>query len=392
MKPAVRCFLAAILLLAFAGCTSPDSRGPSATTFSEVTLATLPADIVGGHFIVTLKWDEHGPWRFLVDTGSTMTLASPEFAARYALNKATRDLPAILVRSATGETISLPSVELAALELGGVRFKSVSALIYDCSELSAHFGVKIDGVLSFPLFRHTLLTLDYPHSQLILQSARETLLLPGTTIPFSNDRRVPIISVELEKQPFTALIDTGSDGGLHFNPDGLNTRFASAPRLGATVATLTGDHLQQVGRLAQELVISGTTFIRPVVELTDEPSSLGSALLREFTLTFDQVHNQVTFYRESGTPVVTPPLRSAGLSFRKLPSYWRVLGIVPGSPADENGVHPGDLVTRINSEPVAKWSLSRYDELVRTASRIEFTFLTGRTEMPVPIDTFILVP
>ncbi len=392
MKPASRCFLAGFLLLSLAGCTSIDSRSPSATTFADATLAILPADIVGGHFIVSLKWDEHGPWRFLVDTGSTMTLASPEFAGHYTRSKATRDLPTMLVRSATGETMSLPSVELAALELGGVRFKSVPALVYDCSELSAHFGMKIDGVLGFPLFRHTLLTLDYPHSQLILQSIREAPLLPGKTIPFINDRRVPLVSVELENQSFNALIDTGSDGGLHLNPAGLNARFAGNPRLGATVGTLTGDHRQEVGRLVQDLVVGGATFTRPVVELTDEPSSLGSALLRQFTLTFDQQRNQVTFYRENNTPIVTPPVRNAGLSFRKLPAYWRVLGVVPDSPAAENGVQPGDLVTRINGEPVSKWNLSRYDELVRTASRIEFTFLAGRTEMPVPIDTFILVP
>ena len=392
MKPAGRCFLAGGLLLGLAGCASPDSWSPSSTSIPAATLATLPADIVGNHLIVTLKWDQHGPWRFLVDTGSSTTLVSPEFAGHYTRHNATRDLPAILVRSATGDTVSLPSVELAALELGGVRFKSVPALVYDCSELSAHFGVKIDGVLGFPLFRHTLLTLDYPQSQLILQSAREKPLLPGRTIPFNNDRRVPLIPVELEGRSFIALIDTGSDGTLHLNPAGLNARFTSNLRPGSTVATLTGDHQQEVGRLAQDIMIGDTTFTRPVVELTDEVSSLGSALLREFTLTFDQTRNQVTFYRESNTPIVTPPLRSAGLSFRKLPAYWRVLGVVPGSPAAGNGVQPGDLVTRINGELISKWNLSRYEELVRTASRIEFTFLTGRTEMPVPIDTFTLVP
>ena len=35
----------------------------------------------------------------------------------------------------------------------------VDVLIYDCEPLSAHLGVRIDGVLGFPLFRETLLTL-----------------------------------------------------------------------------------------------------------------------------------------------------------------------------------------------------------------------------------------
>jgi S1-C subfamily serine protease len=158
------------------------------------------------------------------------------------------------------------------------------------------------------------------------------------------------------------------------------------------VATLTGDNPLEVGRLKQDLTVGGTTFTRPIVELTDELSSLGSGLLKNFRLTFDQTRNQVTFYRASDAPILTPPLRSTGLSFRKLPAYWRVLDIVPGSPADENGVQSGDLVTRINGDPIAKWDFRRYDELVRTAARIEFTFITGRREMVVPIDTFALVP
>ena len=108
MKPAGRCLLAGLLILGLAGCASTDSRGPSATVISDTTLSAMPADIVGNHFIVTLKWDQHGPWRFLVDTGATTTLVSPEFACHYTRSKATRDLPAILVRSATGETVSLP--------------------------------------------------------------------------------------------------------------------------------------------------------------------------------------------------------------------------------------------------------------------------------------------
>ncbi|MBW8782047.1 MAG: aspartyl protease family protein [Verrucomicrobia bacterium] len=382
---------ALLCLLAFGGCVSTDARRGDSANTSAATLAIVPAQIVGNHFIVTVQGDERAPWRFLIDTGSTTTLVSPEFAARHASGKEGREPAAMTVRSAAGDTVSLARVQLAPFDLGGVRFKT-SALVYDCAELSAHFGFKIDGVLGFPLFRHTLLTLDYPHAQLILQSARETPLLPGSTVRFNNDRHIPLIPIELGGRSVIALIDSGSDGALHLNPAGLNPRFVSGPRPGGMVGTLTGDRPQEVGRLADDLVIGGYTFPRPVVDLTDELSSLGSAILRQFTLTFDQTRNQVTFYRETNASVVSPPLRSTGLSFQKTPAYWRVLGLVPGSPADENGVQTGDLVTRINGEPVAGWDLLRYDELVRTASRIEFTFLTGRIEMPVPVDTFDLVP
>ncbi len=352
----------------------------------------VPAQIVSGHFIVTLRWNESGPWNFLIDTGSTTTLVSPAFARQNPSRKPARDASPVVVRSISGDTVSLKSVTIGLIELGDVRFKNTPALIYDCDELSAHFGQKIDGVIGFPLFRHVLLTLDYPRARVVIQSPGDGASLPGRTVRFNNNRRVPFIPVELGGEPFLALVDSGSDGDLHLNPAGLHPDFVNGPRAGGTVATLTGDQPLEVGRLAQNLTVGGTTFTQPVAELTDELSSLGSGLLKNFRLTFDQTRSQVTFYRENDSPVLTPSLSSTGLSFQKLPAYWRVIGVVPGSPADENGMQTGDLVTRINGEPVANWNLTRYEELVRTAKRIEFTFLSGRTEMPVPIDTFKLVP
>lgn len=389
IRSLLRPLTAGLGVLLLAGCVS--LTRPGITTVAPPPVV-VPAELVGGHFLVTLKWDDNGPWRFLVDTGSTTTLVSPEFARRNPGGKTGHDASPVLVRSGEGDTISLRGTTLGLIQLGDVRLKNTPALIYDCDELSAHFGRKIDGVLGFPLFRHMLLTLDYPRSRLILRSPDEAGALPGHTVRFNNDRRVPLIPVSLDGHPFIALVDTGSDGSLHLNPAGLHPRFADGPRPGGIVSTVTGDHPLEVGRLAQDLTVGGTTFTRPVVELTDELSSLGSGLLRNFRITFDQTRNQVTFYRQNDDPVATPPLRSTGLSFRKQSAYWRVLGVVPGSPADENGLQTGDLVTRINGEPVAAWSLKRYDELVRTARRIEFTFLTGRTEMPVPVDTFNLVP
>ncbi len=384
---------AGLCVLLLSSCGSTDPLPKAAVPAHAAPPVIVPAEIVGGHFIVTLKGNQNIPWRFLVDTGSTTTLVSPEFAWRNTrVSKTPQDASPILVRSISGDTVSLKSVTLAVIELGGVRFKNTPALVYNCDELSAHFGQKIDGVLGFPLFRHVLLTLDYPQARIVLQSPTVASSLPGYTVHFNNDRRVPFIPVELDGHPFAALVDSGSDGSLHLNPAGLHPTFANGPRPGGTVATLTGDHPLEVGRLAQDLTIGGTTFTQPIAELTDELSSLGSGLLKNFRLTFDQTRNQVTFYRESNAPVISPPLRSTGLSFQKLPAYWRVLGVVPGSPADENGMQTGDLVTRINGEPVASWDLRRYDELVRTARRVEFTFLSGRTEMPVPIDTFKLVP
>ncbi|MEO6875940.1 MAG: aspartyl protease family protein [Opitutaceae bacterium] len=388
-------WLAVVVGLALvSGCFSFHREPPRpGRTKLESPLVVLSALTVSNYLVVEAKWDKHGPYHFLIDTGASVTLVSPELAARYGVkNPFPPDTPLVRVKSADGGNALLPPTMLRRLQLDGARFEDVQALIYDCAPLSAHLGMKIDAILGFPLFRETLLTLDYPHSQVILRRRSAAPSVVGSTIPFNNDRKTPIITVRLGGKTFAALIDSGSDAALSLNPVGLQPVFAVAPRQGATVGTLTGDRAQEVGRLAASLTIGSYTLIRPVADLTDELASLGGGILKNFTVTFDQEHNQVTFERDTPGPIPPEPRRSAGLSFTKTPAYWRVASVIPGSPAASAGVQPGDLVTRVNGELISKWDIRRYELLVATATSIEFTFLNGAQEVPERLDVFDLVP
>jgi hypothetical protein len=390
--PALAVLLSAAALL-LGGCLSfqREAPRPGRTTLGA-PLVVVPALSLGNYLIVEARWDKFGPYHFLVDTGSSVTLISPELARRYpAKDIPMETLPRVRVRSASGGTTLLEPTTLRRLELGEARFGDVRALVYDCKDLSAHLGVKIDGILGFPLFRETVLTLDYPRSRVLLQPRSPAPLTPGVTIPFNNERRTPLIPLKLGEQGLTALIDSGSDGPLSLNLAGLAADFAVLPRPGVAIGTLTGDHLQHIGRWRQPLLIGDYAVTRPIVDVTDELSSLGGEILRHFTVTFDQERNQVTFYREVRGPVTLPPRRSSGLSFTKLPAYWRVVSVVPDSPASDAGVQGGDLVTRINDEPVAQWNYARFEQLVATATEIRFTFLNGSQETTHPLAVFELV-
>jgi len=395
---AVLCLLSAVLCLLSAGCaalSSPFRRPPPrpGRTTLGAPLVTLPAQSLGNCLIVEAKWDRGGPYHFLVDTGSSVTLVTPTLAKRYAAKDAPPpDAPRVRVASADGGFTELPATTIQRLDFGDLRFDDVPVLIYDCAPLTAHFGLKIDGVLGFPLFRETRLTLDYPRTRVIVQRANSTALTPGSTVPLDDASKTPLIRVRLGDRTLVALIDSGSDAPFSLNPVGIDPEFAVAPRAGATVSTLTGDRPQQVGRLAETLVLGRYELPRPIVELTDELSTIGGGILKNFTVTFDQQRDRVTFHRDSREPIPAPPRRSAGVSFTRTPAYWRVASVIPGSPADQARMEPGDLVTRVNGEHVAKWDLRRYDQLVATAREITCTLLYGSTEAPTTFATFELVP
>jgi hypothetical protein len=356
-------------------------------------LVILPAQVIGNHLLIEAKWDRFGPYHFLIDTGSSVTHITPTLAKRYPGSVAPHpNLPRVRVAGADGNFTELPRSSLRRIELGDARFDDVDVLVNDLTALSAHLGVRIDGVLGFPLFRETLLTLDYPGQRVLLQPARNAPLVPGTIISFDDARKIPLINVRLGDRSLVALIDSGSDAFFTLNPIGIAPQFAFGPTVGATVGTIAGDHTQMIGRLASTLTIGDHTFRQPIVEITDELSAIGGGMLKYFSVSFDQLRDRVTFYRESHQPITTPPRRSAGVSFDKTPAYWRVAGVVPGSSAAAEGIQHGDLVARINGEPVARWDLRRYEQLVTTASEIVFTFLAGTTETEKRVRVFELVP
>jgi hypothetical protein len=354
---------------------------------------TLPGHLIGNVLVVEDKWDKFGPYHFLVDTGSSVTLVSPEIATRYVFNEQRPiDEPQVRVRSAGGGYALLDAVTLKRLQLGSARFEYVPALVYDCAELSAQFGVKIDGVLGFPLFRNAVLTLDYPNERIVLRASIPEDGIPGEAILFDNTDKTPLIPIRLGDREFAALIDSGSAAAIDINPAGLSPKFSFGPVAGPTVSTLAGDRPSRVGRLAGVLRIGSFDVPQPVAEVTDELTSLGGGILSHFTITFDQQHNEVFFQRDPGTPLTIPSLRGTGLSFRKTPAYWKVAGVVPGSPASAAGVAPGDLVSRINGEGVAAWDPTRYDQLVAMASHVDYTFINGTKESSASLAVAELVP
>jgi hypothetical protein len=386
--------LAAGLLLLAQGCASIQSAisRPGFTKLSE-PLVILPAERLGNLLLVQGKWDRSGPYRFLIDTGSSATLVSPDFARRYGVTSSQPPAtPDVVIGTGRGASRALPATTVKRIELGDARFDDVPALVLDTEPVSLALGVKVDGILGFPLFRETVLTLDYPAAQVRLARPAVDHARPGTTIPFNNQRKTPFIPVRLGSASPLVLIDSGSDGPLSLNPVGLALHYAAAPRPGGVVATLTGDEPRTFARLDDTVHLGEFALERPVTQLTDGLSAIGGGVLQNFRVTFDQAHNEVTFFREDGGPVTMAPLRSPGLSFTNKGVYWQVAAVIPQSPAAASPIQLGDLVVRIDGEHVSQWDRRRFDNLVASAREVTYTLQNGTRESHITVATYELVP
>jgi Aspartyl protease/PDZ domain len=388
--------LAALLVFLLAGCSAGGFR-PAAPQPGRTTLpasgVTLPAELIGNLLVVEVPGDRSGPRRFLVDTGSSVTLVTPEIARRSpGRGPVAAGGAPLRVKGAEGAVVELPRASLRRLDLGAARFEDVDVVIHDCAAISAHLGRRIDGVLGFPLFREVLLTLDYPGRQVSLRPATGGSATRGVALRFDDARKVPLVSAGLGGRTLMMLVDSGSDAVFSLNPAGFRPDFAHGPVRGTVVGTLAGEREQEVGRLAGDIAIGEVVFTRPRVDFTDELSALGGGALRHFTVTFDQLRDRVVLERAVSGPVETPALRSSGLSFSRTPAYWRIAGVVPGSPAERAGVERGELIVRIDGEPVSRWDLSRFEARVGRTEELEFTFLEGNREITRRVRVFDLVP
>lgn len=389
-----------LLLLALAllsGCTLVPRRDVPERTAALSRTVEVPARLLGHYFIVEMRQDDGRLRRFLIDTGSSTTLVAPDFAAAVAVKERGSSRRTTRVRGAHGAVAELEAVTLRKLWLGDVLVERVPALVYGFDELSHHLGLTIDGVIGFPVFRDLLLTLDYPRRRLVLAPlpAQPTPVRASgraATLAYTAESGTPIIPVQLGTESFHVLIDSGSYGCLDLDPDGLSPRFLHGPRPGKLVTGLASERPQLIGRLASDLFIGTHTIARPVVNLTDHLSALGGELLQHFSLTFDQRRRHVTFTRDAEGPVTIAARRDTGLSFDRTPAYWRVLGVVPDTPAQAAGLQAGDLCVRINGEPVDRWGYERYATLLRTASRATYTFLAGAQERDHELAVVDLVP
>ena len=387
----------ALGLLLLAGCTTTP-RHETNNRWGATERIIIPAQIISNFFVITCSGSDGTTHHFIIDTGSTATLISPALAQRYRQKTpANEPLAKIKVRSANGGEIALEPVRLRRLPLGATVLENVPALLFDFADLSAHLGVVIDGLIGFPVFNDVLLTLDYPKAQLTIAPLPLITAAPpssprSSTLNFSHEHPTPLISLQMGNESFIAQIDTGSDGSLNLNPSGLHPRFVNEPRAGTLISSLQGDRQQLSGRLNQNVLLGDHLIERPIIDLSEQLSSIGGEFLRHFTLTFDQHHHQVTFVRDTLGPVTMEPRRSTGLSFSRGPTTWRVLTVIPNTPAEQFSVKAGDLCIRINGELVKDWDFIRYAALIKSTAKITYTFLAGPKEIDLELPVFELVP
>lgn len=269
------------------------------SVLAQTPLTSVPLQPYGPFYLVDVKINDRGPFKFVVDSGTTSTFVD-----------------VAVVRELGLSADSDARVAIDALTLGSARFAGVEAQVLDFDEI---WGAgSPSGVLGFDLFGERLVTLDLPLQRLVVRdgalAAPDGQEILSYTLQSTDDvpgpRRVPTIEIQVAGRSLDVALNPLGFGTLAL-PKDLMEQFSLASEAGVIAQDKTRDGVFPIlgASLDGSMAIGKHRFDNPSVffsESFDRPS-LGSGTLEAFVLTFDLGHQRVRIVRPAGraNPLVT---------------------------------------------------------------------------------------
>jgi len=243
-----------------------------------------PIELIHDKPYVAVMVNGHGPYRFLIDTGTgTQALISPELVQELgipAVGHARLTDP-----SGQGEQRS-EVVWVESLKVGNVEFEEVQAVQHRLFREEQN----CQGVLGFPLFEDYLLTLNYPGRQMMLSTGRLAEHAAGSILPFRLKDGVPIAKLQIDGLSMEAQIDSGGNGLSLPNAIASQMKFQTTPVEFGTAESLATRFALRAARLQSDVRFGPYVFRKAFVEINSAFPlvNIGSTPLKNFVITFDQ--------------------------------------------------------------------------------------------------------
>jgi Aspartyl protease len=254
-------------------------------------VASLPLRLVQSSLIVVpVEINRSGPYDFVVDTGSQITVVDPKLASELNLKIEGR-VGLIEVASFAQASIA----ELDTIKAGSYAVDKPFVVVQDLGQIQAA-DPRIRGILGENFLAHFDLLIDYPHQALCLDQTKvmeqkvrgEHIPLvrpnhPESELPFTERLVISVRLSDTGLRQILLQLDSGSDGPILY----ASIR-ATAPWL-ANRATLRGGNASQAQRAfallpPQDMKVGTRTltrvpFVTPVTATPSLPNREEDGLL-----------------------------------------------------------------------------------------------------------------
>ena len=247
---------------------------PTTGTGASERSRVLPFDLrAGTNIVVPVRVDGHGPYRFLLDTGSSRTVVSTRLADALGLVP----IAETLLLTPAGRA-GHPIAVVRRIELGAAPPTNVLAMIVPESDLPG--SVRVDGIVGQDVLSALTYTIDYVNHQIEWHVAAPQNL-PGQRLALHRSERGVLVTLP---QPSIGDLhfvpDSGADGWVFFAQS--EQRLPVAKSLGvALLRTLSGER-SVLCILIDELSVGGLTLrdqLAVIIQSERRDAALGDGLL-----------------------------------------------------------------------------------------------------------------
>ncbi|HMG87875.1 MAG TPA: aspartyl protease family protein [Terracidiphilus sp.] len=273
----------------------PPSSSPAVS--EKLAAYNAPLELIRDKPYVSVMVNGHGPFRFLIDTGTgAEALISPEIADGLALPVVGH--ARLKDPSGKGEQRS-EILLIRSLKVAGVEFAEIRAVrhrLYGEEE-------NCQGVLGFTLFKDYLFTLDYPGRRIVLAPGAIAQDGGGSVLPFRMPDGVPIIALRVGGQHVEAQIDSGGTGLSLPRQLARELKFLSTPVEFGSGESLATRFQIKAARLRPDVRLGRYAFRQAFVEINPAfpLMNVGSTPLAKFVVTFDQAKMLLRLYSNQKT-------------------------------------------------------------------------------------------
>jgi hypothetical protein len=336
---------------------------------------------------VSTMIDGHGPYHFVLDTGAGITVITPELAARLGLSGGGSGRA-----TGSGGTVAVRTLALADVRVGKAEVHDVATAVIPLPldlTYQGDYG-RIDGVIGYSFLSHFAVTIDIKANRVTLSPPALYRPPPGaSSVPADLRDDTPVVEAQVDGITGFFKLDTGDSGGMT-----IASPFAAAHRSRLRYSEAQPSLLEGVGGIEHAIdvrvssfTLGGSKFANVVATLslatsgmfgsgTKQAGTVGKDILRCFIFTVDYVRRHVYFTARSDL-VSNEPYRAPGMMpSRQADGTFRILAVIPDSPAFVAGLRKGDVLVAVNGDPLSHLDSAQIGEAL-AARAVTFTVRSG---------------